>query len=157
MIFLFNGGSFTPTIPVHRLFQWSKIKQSATSSSSSVTLRQTLTQQKTQATKFFLRGLLEPDELSVLKTAIEKDAAIQDQSYGRDDGAGRKTRVSLWNYPGDDVTGVVARAEKVAGTFEKVNVKSYERCEATPPRNVHVTSRISNSDRCQTFHSSDSA
>ncbi|XP_064618754.1 L-proline trans-4-hydroxylase-like isoform X2 [Lineus longissimus] len=67
-----------------------------------------------------VRGLLEPEELSVLKTAIEKDAATQDKSYGRDDGAGRKTRVSLWNHPGDDVTGVVARAEKVAGTFEKL-------------------------------------
>lgn len=35
-------------------------------------------------------------------------------------GAGRRTRLALWDDPADDITGVIARSEKVAGTFEKV-------------------------------------
>ena len=40
--------------------------------------------------------------------------------YTRDDGKGGNIRVALWNQPGNDVTGMVARSQKVAGTFEKV-------------------------------------
>lgn len=28
--------------------------------------------------------------------------------------------MALWDDPADDITGVIARSEKVAGTFEKV-------------------------------------
>ena len=31
-----------------------------------------------------------------------------------------KIRVTLWKDPTDDVTGAIARSEKVAGTFQKV-------------------------------------
>lgn len=31
----------------------------------------------------------------------------------------------LWGHPGNDVTGMMARSEKVAGTCEKVNVSSF--------------------------------
>ena len=36
------------------------------------------------------------------------------------DGEGRAQRMLLWNHPGDDVTGQVARSEKVIGTCEEV-------------------------------------
>ena len=36
-------------------------------------------------------------------------------------GEGRRTRLALWDDPADDITGVIARSEKVAGTFEKVS------------------------------------
>lgn len=36
-------------------------------------------------------------------------------------GQGRKTRLALWDDPADDITGVIARSEKVAGTFQKVS------------------------------------
>jgi hypothetical protein len=36
------------------------------------------------------------------------------------DGAGKETYMVVWNHPGVDVTGMVARCEKVAGTCEKV-------------------------------------
>ena len=41
-------------------------------------------------------------------------------SYGVDDGSGRISRLCLWNHPGNDVTGMVGRCEKVAGTMEQV-------------------------------------
>lgn len=40
-------------------------------------------------------------------------------------GAGRRTRLALWDDPADDVTGVIARSEKVAGTFQKVRAGYY--------------------------------
>ena len=41
-------------------------------------------------------------------------------THTRDDGRGGNIRVALWNQPGNDVTGMVARSQKIAGTFEKV-------------------------------------
>ena len=43
-----------------------------------------------------------------------------EHSYGRDDGEGGMVKVCLWNQPGDDITGIIARSEKMAGTFEQV-------------------------------------
>ena len=68
----------------------------------------------------YYRGLLDEEEVDKLKTALESDDGIISHRYGRNDGAGRKSKVALWNQPGNDITGVIARAEKMAGTFEKV-------------------------------------
>ena len=37
------------------------------------------------------------------------------------DGEGRASRLVLWSHPGNDVTGLIARADKVAGTAEQVS------------------------------------
>lgn len=67
-----------------------------------------------------LRGLFSEAEITKLRLALENDEGVMTQHYGRDDGAGRRTKAVLWNHPGNDITGVVARTEKVAGTFEKL-------------------------------------
>ena len=36
------------------------------------------------------------------------------------DGVGRESRLVLWNQPGTDVTGMLARSEKMVDTSEKV-------------------------------------
>lgn len=64
-----------------------------------------------------IKGLLKKDELTRLETAICSDGGIEKYAYGRDDGMGRKTRMALWNHPGNDVTGMIARVPKVAGTM----------------------------------------
>ena len=48
--------------------------------------------------------------------------------HTRDDGRGGNIRVALWNQPGNDVTGMVARSQKIAGTFEKVTQQQSEKC-----------------------------
>lgn len=40
---------------------------------------------------------------------MDKSDDIRANAFGRDDGKGRTSRLCLWNYAGDDVTGVVAR------------------------------------------------
>ena len=67
-----------------------------------------------------LRSLLSREELNKLQGALENDDGVVKHNFHRDDGHGRQSRLCLWNHPGNDVTGMLARCEKVAGTMEKV-------------------------------------
>ena len=71
------------------------------------------------------RNLLDEEELSILKSYLEDDPNREKYSFQRDDGKGKKNTYLAWNHPGSDVTGMIARSEKVAGTFEKVTYKWY--------------------------------
>jgi len=64
-----------------------------------------------------IKGMFQADELARVETAISSDGGIVSHAYGRDDGMGRRTRMALWNHPGNDVTGMIARVPKVAGTM----------------------------------------
>ena len=59
--------------------------------------------------------------MAKLQAALENDEGIMKYSYGRADGEGGRTKVCLWNQPGNDITGVIARSNKMAGTFEKAS------------------------------------
>lgn len=64
------------------------------------------------------RSLLTSQELSRLNEDIQKDNGIIQQSFVVGDGHGRCSRMCLWNHPGRDITGMVGRCQKVAGTME---------------------------------------
>lgn len=38
-----------------------------------------------------------------------------------DDGLERQAKLTVWSHPGDDVTGMVSRSDKVAGTCQEVS------------------------------------
>ena len=57
----------------------------------------------------------------MLKHALESDDGLMQHSFKRDDGHGRCSNLCLWNHPGNDITGMVGRCEKVAGTMEQVS------------------------------------
>ena len=65
-----------------------------------------------------VRGLLSPAECARLEEAVSCDGGIEAHAYGRDDGMGRRTRMALWNHPGNDVTGMIARVPRVRATME---------------------------------------
>ena len=67
------------------------------------------------------RSLLSGEELSRLRSSLEGDSGILKHSYGVNDEHGRSSRMYLWNHPGNDITGMVGRCEKVAGTMEHVS------------------------------------
>eukprot|EP00731_Ephydatia_muelleri_P016711 Em0009g1135a len=67
-----------------------------------------------------IRSVLSDEELRRLKEALEHDDGIMKHSYVVGDDKGRCNRMCLWNHPGDDITGMVGRCEKVAGTMEKL-------------------------------------
>lgn len=60
------------------------------------------------------------EEIEKLGTVLEEDGGIRDNAILLDDGHGRNSRLSVWSHPGKDITGMVARADKVAGTIEEV-------------------------------------
>ena len=56
-----------------------------------------------------VRNLLNSEEVLKLRTYMEQSKEIQNHSYGREDGMGRKSNLSLWNVAGDDIAGIVSR------------------------------------------------
>eukprot|EP00118_Oscarella_pearsei_P011624 m.79407 g.79407 ORF g.79407 m.79407 type:complete len:142 (+) comp36136_c0_seq10:7-432(+) len=69
-----------------------------------------------------LKQVLASSEMSQLKRALEQSDAITGNSYYVGDGMkGRGSRLSIWCHPGHDITGIVARSEKVAGTMEQAS------------------------------------
>ncbi|KAA0195554.1 hypothetical protein HAZT_HAZT011294 [Hyalella azteca] len=70
------------------------------------------------------RNLFNESEMNLIRTAIESPDGVQRHAYGRSDGQ-RTAKLCVWQHPGDDVTGVAVRLEKVAGTMEKVGSRKY--------------------------------
>ena len=68
------------------------------------------------------RNLLRKEEIDKLKHALEHEDGVMSQVHLIDDASGKKVTSSHWSNPGHDVTGIVARSEKVAGTFESVSM-----------------------------------
>ncbi|XP_003385392.2 PREDICTED: uncharacterized protein LOC100635181 [Amphimedon queenslandica] len=67
-----------------------------------------------------VKSLLSEAELRKLQASLESDSELLKHSYARADGSGRVSRMALWKHPGKDISGMIARSEKVAGTMEKL-------------------------------------
>lgn len=92
--------------------------------------------------------MLDSDEMSLLEKALEMEEGVKSHCYALSDGAGRAVRMSCWNQPGNDVTGILARTEKVAGTFEKVPEYS-----APPGGDFFLVQKQKGSSSCHTSFS----
>lgn len=68
----------------------------------------------------FKRGFFGPDEVELMRRTIETDPAIRRNVLRIADSDGGATSLALWNHPGDDVFGAVARSERVAGGAERL-------------------------------------
>src|SRR4051812_2263164 len=66
------------------------------------------------------RGLFSADEVALCNRVIATDPAIQGSRLKLADSAGGSTELALWNHPGDDVFGMIARCGRVAGGAEKL-------------------------------------
>ncbi len=66
------------------------------------------------------RGLFLNEEISLLGAAARGDHALDEAAVARDDGAGNKVRLSLWNHPGDGIYGVFARCRSVVDSAEQL-------------------------------------
>ncbi len=58
-------------------------------------------------------ALFDAEEIGLLHRAAKEDRALDDNAFGRADGAGGSVRLSLWNHPGDDIYGMFARSRRV--------------------------------------------
>ena len=61
------------------------------------------------------RGYFAADEIALMRTMIESDPVIQRNMSKIADSDGGAAAVALWNHPGDDILGAVARSARVAG------------------------------------------
>ncbi|XP_071525074.1 L-proline trans-4-hydroxylase-like [Panulirus ornatus] len=67
-----------------------------------------------------IRQMLNREEVEKVRAALENPKGVKRFAYSLSDGKNRTNNLVLWNHPGEDVTGVLARTEKVAGTVEKL-------------------------------------
>jgi ectoine hydroxylase len=66
------------------------------------------------------KHLFDADEIRLLGQAARQDRALDQHSFGRNDGEGGTVRLSLWNHPGDTIYGMVARSESIVASAEKL-------------------------------------
>ncbi len=66
----------------------------------------------------FKRGLFDTEEVGYLARGIEADEAITNNIIALLDSEGGKTELALWNHPGEDVFGAVARCHRVVDGME---------------------------------------
>ncbi|RUS92237.1 hypothetical protein EGW08_000090 [Elysia chlorotica] len=70
---------------------------------------------------FLVRGILSPEELSKIKQTVETESFLRHAFWALNPHTGTtECRKVMWRHPGNDVTGMLARSEKIAGTCEKV-------------------------------------
>ena len=65
-------------------------------------------------------GFLDAAEIDLVRRAIETDEAIAANVTRINDSQGASTELALWNHPGDDIFGMVARSERMVGGMEKL-------------------------------------
>ncbi|XP_013380201.1 phytanoyl-CoA dioxygenase domain-containing protein 1 homolog [Lingula anatina] len=67
-----------------------------------------------------VRGLLDSEEMALLKRTLEGSDAIMKNAYQLDDGLNKAVGLCIWSHPGHDVTGMIIRSEKLVRTSEKL-------------------------------------
>ncbi|HEY1742322.1 MAG TPA: phytanoyl-CoA dioxygenase family protein [Granulicella sp.] len=67
-----------------------------------------------------IKGMLNPEETSLLSRTAREDRVLDQHSFGKGDGEGGAIRLSLWNHPTDTIYGMIARSESIVGTAEKL-------------------------------------
>lgn len=68
----------------------------------------------------FVDNLISPQENDLLRTAARADQRMQSQAMLVADTQGRSTNLSLWNHPGDDIYGMIARSHRVVDKMEQL-------------------------------------
>ncbi len=67
-----------------------------------------------------LPALFDAEETELLIRTAKADRALHEHAYASKDSEGRESRLSLWNHPGDDVWGAVARSRRIVDAMEQL-------------------------------------
>lgn len=67
-----------------------------------------------------VRGLFDKEEITKINKSLTEYRLVENYSYAIPDKVGREPRLMIWSHPGNDVTGMVPRVEKVVTTCEKL-------------------------------------
>jgi hypothetical protein len=66
------------------------------------------------------QGMFDPDEIAVLQEAVAIDSGLKGNAIGLDDGAGGKSKLTIWYEPGDDTYGIFGRIARIIDGAEKL-------------------------------------
>jgi ectoine hydroxylase len=66
------------------------------------------------------RGFFSAEEIGAVINAFQVDNSIHKRAYGVDDGQGGATEIALWNEPGEDSFGALARSERLVRAVENL-------------------------------------
>lgn len=67
-----------------------------------------------------VRGMLDRAEADLLFATVKSDAQITDNAMGLPDGEGGLSKITLWNHPGDDIYGTIARSERIVESVTRL-------------------------------------
>ena len=68
----------------------------------------------------FVERFLDAEETRLLQAACRADSVLQTHAMAVKDAAGRRTNLSLWNHPGNDIYGMIARSERMVNAVEQL-------------------------------------
>ena len=68
----------------------------------------------------FLESFPGAEATRLLSQAARADDLLKSAAMGVKDTAGRRTNLSLWNHPGDDIYGMIARSQRVVNAMEQL-------------------------------------
>ncbi|TVS19343.1 MAG: phytanoyl-CoA dioxygenase family protein [Planctomycetaceae bacterium] len=68
----------------------------------------------------FIENFLVDEETRLLQQACRADSVMQQHAMDVRDSAGRRTNLSLWNHPGDDIYGIIARSARMVDAVEQL-------------------------------------
>jgi hypothetical protein len=66
------------------------------------------------------RGYYDAQEMQLLLTTARADHGMLAHGFGVEDAAGRKSKLSLWNHPGDDIYGMFSRGRRMVDAMEQL-------------------------------------
>ena len=67
-----------------------------------------------------VRGLLDEGEAGLLLATAKEDRRLAAHAMGWPDDEGGSSKITLWNEPGDDIYGMVARSERIVGSMSRL-------------------------------------
>ncbi|NYZ15511.1 phytanoyl-CoA dioxygenase family protein [Azospirillum sp. RWY-5-1] len=66
------------------------------------------------------RGMFSPQEVELIRRSAEEDDALKSAAYFRSDSTGSRTRMTVWNEPGDDIFGLFSRSARIVDSMESL-------------------------------------
>jgi ectoine hydroxylase-related dioxygenase (phytanoyl-CoA dioxygenase family) len=66
------------------------------------------------------RSMFSTEEVNLIRSTAENDDALHKAAYFRSDANGSKTRMTVWNHPGDDIFGLFSRCERIVDSMEAI-------------------------------------
>jgi ectoine hydroxylase-related dioxygenase (phytanoyl-CoA dioxygenase family) len=67
-----------------------------------------------------IKSLFDKEEIDLLKKTALEDRELDKHSFGRADGEGGTVRLSLWNHPGNNIYGMIARSHRIVDKVEQL-------------------------------------